>query len=162
MRLSKKRKYAVLSAWMLLLLLLALVPEHLCMFFLRQQHDSAYAHIAAYACLGVVAASFFRSMKKIGGIRLSDWHCALFAVLVAGIYGGATEICQYLTQDRQPDWADLINDIQGIIPAALIFLLVRSSFLKTKWRPVRLRLLKWPFWARTSRLLTAEIRLNIF
>ncbi|OGW72166.1 MAG: hypothetical protein A2Y02_03570 [Omnitrophica bacterium GWA2_52_12] len=151
MKLSKNRKYAVLSIWLLLLLLLALVPEHLCALFLREEHNSVYAHTAAYACLGLAAASFFRSMKRIGEMRLSDWHCALLAVLVAGIYGGATEICQYLTQDRQPDWADLNSDLQGIIPAALFFLLVRSSFLKTKWRPVKLRLLKGPLWARTSR-----------
>ena len=45
------------------------------------------------------------------------------APVLAGLvaYGGAVELLQGMTGWRQPEWADLLADVLGLIVAALVF-----------------------------------------
>lgn len=58
----------------------------------------------------------------LGLLGMLAWprrKAAVLAGLVA--YGGAVELLQGMTGWRQPEWADLLADVLGLVVAALVF-----------------------------------------
>jgi VanZ family protein len=58
----------------------------------------------------------------LGLLGMLAWPQRKGAVLVGLVaYGGAVELLQGMTGWRQPEWADLLADVLGLVAAVLVF-----------------------------------------
>lgn len=59
------------------------------------------------------------ALGLLGMVAWPRRKAAVLAGLVA--YGGAVELLQGMTGWRQPEWADLLADVLGLVAAVLVF-----------------------------------------
>lgn len=59
------------------------------------------------------------ALGLLGMVAWPRRKAAVLAGLVA--YGGAVELLQGMTGSRQPEWADLLADVLGLVAAAAVF-----------------------------------------
>lgn len=136
---NKYRSRILISAWMILLFLLAQAPAAFCMSILQSPGNFMWAHVGAYFLFGFFMFLALRLRRECFGIRMTPRRSFWLAFGAAAVYSGLTEYSQVLAPDRQADWLDLYCNVIGIAGGIATFWVLRL-WVKSRRSSVRTKL----------------------
>jgi len=119
----KQKLLITLAGFILLLHGLSLVPESVCLLFVKGGSIwYTVAHLTAYFSLAFISCLALRFQRNVGGIRMTDWNVTWFAFALAAIVGALTEGIQVFGAGRMPTWYDYGCNLAGAVVGILMFL----------------------------------------
>lgn len=119
---KRKRRLLIISTlWASLLLFLSVAPGKS---FVLVPFDiwMTFAHAIAYGVLAFFLCLYLRFKRSVGPFKMMGKNALIFAFVTASLWGGITELLQFMTPDRITDWWDLAADMAGAFVSLWVFI----------------------------------------
>lgn len=112
-----------LFLWTALLIFLAIEPGPIMEMFLPTDADRAIAHAFMYGLMAFLFCIFFEQKWNRFGMALPLWQRLTAAFVLTFILGCWTELLQFFSVERTPDWVDVLFDSSGGLGGIIIYAL---------------------------------------
>jgi len=129
LRQRRKRLLVAASLWAALLLVLSVQPDRIVEIFIKSEPMSLMAHVAAYGIFSFVLCLYFRFLRSLGSLRLTDLWVFVLSWALSTAWGGMIELIHMGLPERYATWTDFGANALGAALGLAAFAAFRASTL---------------------------------